>query len=640
MCGVVGILSFRSRSIDAELESMANALAHRGPDQQHTYVLKAPSHILGLGHRRLAIRDLTDAGRQPIFSQNRQTILTYNGEIYNDQYLSRRLYDAHGVKLRTHCDAEPLVEILANEGVEAIGKLNGIFAFAAYNIEKAELILARDPLGVKPLYLYKSPDGSLIAFASEVKSFLGLSGFSHEISVPALAALLTQGYVGPKRSLMRDVTSVSPGQVLRISKDGTIREDYIYRPRLHSVAPQKLNSPKESARFLRPLFEHAVRNQSVSDAPLAVWQSGGVDSSLISAATSTPKLPSFVFSTKADGYDEVADAKLAADHVASPLTIISTAEPRVTPEELFSKIVWHLDGEIADSSALAVYQLAEATIPHARVVLSGDGADEVFGGYATYNATRISAALGSYFPGIATQNMSKLLFWLSASSRQRYPKLDWAGRFFQGLQEGVNGHAHWRRYAMPWQISKLFRQEQLDEIGNGLQDYYSAISSAKETFAGADPALLGQYADIEHYLPGDMLIKVDRMSMAHGLEVRVPFLDGELLAQIAKTPVDHRLPANSTTKPILRELMREYGFNERLVSRRKTGFNIPLSQMIRENYRALLVDLLCKRDLLEPYLNQEYVIQLCDEHLQKKANHAYLLWSIMTFAEWRSLLGH
>ena len=639
MCGIAGLIQRDRKPIGAELVAMADALAHRGPDQQGTWTFSHSTHTVGLAHRRLSIRDLSEAGRQPMASASQHTVVVYNGEIYNDAVIAKRLASAHGISLRTKCDTEVIVEALECEGANAIRSFNGIFAFAAYDTRRGTLLLARDPIGVKPLYLWRDPNERTLAFASEVKAFLPLDSFSRKIDLRSLASLLAQGYVGPSRSLMQDVVSVLPGQVLEIGSDGRVSELFRMAAPGTKSKPQRTETLDSAAAWLKPKFEDAVSRQRAADVPLAVWQSGGIDSSLVNAACRPPRPRPLTVSSQHEDFDELPDAQRVAQTLGQEIEAVSLRDGEQSADKTFADLVWHMDGELADSSALAVKHLSAATKPYATVVLSGDGADEYFGGYATYAATELAARFGAFAPQRLTQTLAQWCLSQAASGNQRYPKIEWAGRFFQGLPQAELAHAEWRRYAMPWQLRELWVDAELAAVADPLADYRQAIADARSEAPGAKPAQWGQTSDIAYYLPGDMLMKVDRMSMAHGLEVRVPFLDLEFLAAADELSPTLRLPAGRETKPLLRRMLERYGFPASITQRKKTGFNVALAKELRTTFKPVLTTLLLDGDFVEPMLRADRVCRLCRDHLDGTANHAYLLWTLMTFAQWRKHLG-
>jgi asparagine synthase (glutamine-hydrolysing) len=369
--------------------------------------------------------------------------------------------------------------------------------------------------------------------------------------------------------------------------------------------------------------------------PLALWQSGGVDSALINAASGSPRPKALTVGSRSADFDESREAIAICQHLGTPLEVIELEADTEPADAVFSDLVWHMDGELADSSALAVKKLSAATRRHATVVLSGDGADELFGGYATYEATRLASRMGRAVPAGLSHGVGRLLLGRTGSAASRYPALEFAGRFLQGLSQGHLAHAEWRRYAMPWDLEGLMGSAQPD----ALSGYRAAIAAARVDEPSGDPASWGQASDIAYYLPGDMLMKVDRMSMAHGLEARVPFLDLEFAARTNEVAAELRLPQKRQTKPLLRRMLARYGLPEAITERRKTGFNVPLAKELRTTYRGVLTRLLIDGDYVEPYLRADPVRLLARQHLAGTANHAYLLWTLMTFAQWRMHLG-
>jgi asparagine synthase (glutamine-hydrolysing) len=629
MCGIAGLIRFDGGPVETELEAMSKLIAHRGPDQSSTWTFESERHTIGLAHRRLSIRDLSDSGRQPLPSRSGHSILVYNGEIYNEADLIEELRVTSGFRQRSSCDSEVLIEALEQFGPSCVRRLNGIFAFASYNCRTGETLLARDPVGVKPLYLWRPSAGAAIAFSSEVKAFLALKEFKRSIDIASLSALLTHGYVGPDRSLMQDVVSVAPGDVLHISGQGVVT-------RQANIAPRWFPRSSYTAdpASLRSEFEAAVTRQRVSDVPLAVWQSGGIDSTLVNAACSVPRPRSVIFASDVKDFDESEEGQLIAKHLGSDVNL-ATFKSEEQPEDTFASVVWHLDGELADSSALAVKRLSAATRPFATVVLSGDGADELFGGYSTYGATRLASRFGTYVPKSISHRMSRILLDRNGASQARYPAFEFAGRFLQGMPFGHHAHAEWRRYGMPWVLDEIASSEVKDALNSGADPYHAAINNAQARYPDVDPTSWGQAADLSYYLPGDMLMKVDRMSMAHGLEVRVPFLDLQFIDYVSALDPDLRLPIGGVTKRLLREMASSFGLPSSITQRKKTGFNVPLAHRLRTDYRSVMKSLLLDEDYVSPYLRPDAVRRLVADHLDEKTNHAYILWTLMTFAQWR-----
>ncbi len=629
MCGIAGLIRFDGGPVETELEAMSKLIAHRGPDQSSTWTFESERHTIGLAHRRLSIRDLSDSGRQPLPSHSGHSTLVYNGEIYNEADLIEELRVTSGFRQRSSCDSEILIEALEQFGPSCVRRLNGIFAFASYDCRTGEMFLARDPVGVKPLYLWRASSGSAIAFSSEVKAFLALKEFKRSVDNTSLSALLTHGYVGPDRSLMQDVVSVAPGDVLHISGQGVVT-------RHANIAPRWFSGSSDAAdpASLKSEFEAAVTRQRVSDVPLAVWQSGGIDSTLVNAACSVPRPRSLIFASDVEDFDESEEGQFIAKHLGSDVNLASFMGGE-DPADTFASVVWHLDGELADSSALAVKRLSAATQPFATVVLSGDGADELFGGYSTYRATRLASRFGTYMPKAISHGMSRILLSRNGTSQTRYPVPEFAGRFLQGLPFGHHAHAEWRRYGMPWVLNEIASGELRDALNAGADPYHAAIDEAQTLYPDVGPASWGQAADLSYYLPGDMLMKVDRMSMAHGLEVRVPFLDLKFVEYVSALNSELRLPNGGVTKRLLREMASSFGLPSSITQRKKTGFNVPLAHRLRTDYRPVMTTLLIDEDYVSPYLRPDAVRRLVADHLDEKTNHSYILWTLMTFAQWR-----
>ena len=628
MCGIGGLIRFDGGAADlGVLAGMGRALSHRGPDGSGEWAEAA----IGLCHRRLSIRDLSDAGLQPIFSDGERFAMVFNGEIYNCEAIRRRLERETGIVFRTSGDADLIANVFRADGPAGLGALNGMYAFAVADRRTGTLWLGRDPVGIKPLYILQPPGGRYLAFASETKAFRPLANDAARVDPHSFLTLLAQGHVGPRNSIMAGARSLAPGELMRIDADGTVGTSQI---RFRSDGGADRFDPS-NAGDLRRAFEAALDRQRVSDRPLAVWQSGGIDSTLISAACRSPRPELISVRFREADFDESAAAASVASHLGATLRLIDVEDPQ-DPAAEFASIVHHLDGEIADSSALAVGRLAAATRPHATVVLSGDGADETFGGYPTYAASALAARVGAVVPTALAHPLARLAFRAAGGATDRYPVFDRVGRLLQGLPRGRTAHAEWRRYAMPWTLRSL--------LGSALRPLaeWDPLSDYRAGGDGAGPSAAERAlaADFSYYLPSDLLVKTDRMSMMHSVEVRTPFLDLEFLEAVRRIPAARRLPARGRTKPLLRDLAAEaYGIDAALSRRPKTGFNVPVASLLRGRFREVMQTLLMREDHVSPYLDAGATRRLVGDHLSGRGNHGYVLWTLMTFAEWRRSTG-
>lgn len=620
MCGIAGEVRFDGRLSDAKLvDLMARSIQHRGPDGRGLW---SDTHV-ALAHQRLAIRDLTPAGAQPILSSDGMVVVSFNGEIYNDAELRAELTHDHKVSFHGHCDAEVIPAGYAAWGEALFDRLEGMFAIALWDARKHRFFLVRDGVGIKPLY-YQWKDKRLL-FGSEIKAVITATGMPDKLDPAALHAFLAQGYVGPTATLLPDIHQVPPGTWLQFSVDG-IRQQRYWAPNRRG----DINSMVDAQEAFAEVFTRVCRNMLVSDVPVGILQSAGIDSSLISLTLNDPTIPLFTASFSHGDYDESTAAQGVAAQVGSCWVPVP-ADQVIGLEEDLRRVIWHFDGQVADSSGLAFYRLAREMRRHITVALSGDGADEFFAGYETYCASRLAASLGGWIPAELMSSLSRLTFAAGRGSAGRYPFMQKVGRFLLGARTGSDAHAEWRRYAMPWDNQRLYSGEMRDLLATDPFAGYKGEMSRGGCLL--DRCLL---ADQVYYLPADMLRKTDAMSMAHGLEVRVPFLDRRIM-DFAGRLAPALISSNCLVKPkkFLRAAVSRLGCPPEIAKRRKTGFNVPAASLLRNELRPLAAQLFERRaDAFAPYLDPGEVTATWQSHRDGRADHGYLLWALLTLGLW------
>lgn len=624
MCGIAGIVNFGGEPVDrARVERMTEALAHRGPDGSGVWV---EGHV-GFGHRRLAIRDLSPAGAQPMIDARAKIAVTYNGEIYNDLGVRKQLTQAAGTQFHTACDTEVIAPAYRQWGRDAFLKFEGIYAIAIWDQANQRLILARDPVGIKPLYF--SLVGRSLRFASELKALLALDDQPRQLSPQGLHRFFAQGFPGPARSLVEGIVPVPPGSALIADRDGW-RVEPFWQPRRH---PQIRDLGEALDAFDR-LWPQVVDDQLISDVPVSLLLSGGIDSALIAAAL--PKRADLSVYTATFGeaaFDESGLAAMTARHAGLQQHFVSI-DTEADIEARFLDVVAKVDGQLADSSMLAFYSLCQQAGRHVRVLLTGDGADEFFAGYETYRASRLTTGIAPFVPAGAARAMSNLLFARAAASRAKVGTAEKLARLAAGLANGGGQpHPQWRRYLFPDEIDGLYGpgMNGIDRDADALDEYTAALG---EEGSVMDRALVG---DQRYYLPGDMLMKSDSMSMAHGVEVRVPFLDRRIM-EFANS-LDGALisPLRGPDKRILRQSLERRGLPAELTQGGKKGFNIPMGEYLRGGLRPLADRLLDREaDCLAPYLRPDEVRQRWRAHIDGKSRSSYTLWTFLTLAAWRT----
>jgi len=656
MCGFVGFLKWDGLSAadPASVRAAAETLAHRGPDSAG---LHADRHI-ALGFRRLRVVDLTPAAEQPMRNDADTLYVVFNGEIYNFRQLREELR-GKGHEFRSASDTEVLLHLYEEYGAEMLPRLRGMFAFALWDTgvhtTARRLLLARDPLGVKPLYVAER-DG-LIAFASEPKALFAL-GIKAEPDAVAINEALTYRYVPPPRSGFKDIEKLPPGNVA-LAEHGTLTyrrwwnfgadakssvpsgpEWAEFKPDADDLAAlARAGDPAGQANVVLQRLAQAALRRMVADVPLGAWLSGGIDSALV-VSQMTGAVKSFCAGFAQPEYDERALARAAAQHLECAHTEFEVPADvfRVLPQ-----IVWHADEPFFDSSCLPTFVLAQQTRPHATVVLSGDGGDEAFAGYDRYVGMQLLPAYRKTPASLRRLALGFARWRRPVSSRQGWDRmLRWLERCRLLEAGGHHPYVAAMELFSEEQKAALYGDAMLEATeGCDAREYLeNALLRAKESAggqagSGTAPGVL-QRADIDTYLPGDVLHKVDRMSMAHGLEVRSPFLDVDLVAFALSLPDDVRLP-HRKTKPLLRAAARVL-LPPKVAGARKRGFGVPLDDWFRGPLQKIAQGIfedsgLVRAKLLKP----RYWEALWQEHQQGRAQHGERLYALLSLELWHRM---
>jgi asparagine synthase (glutamine-hydrolysing) len=612
MCGIAGILSVGGRPVEMdELSAMTGAIAHRGPDD-HGYYLDGS---VGLAMRRLSIIDLT-SGRQPVVNEDGSVQIVFNGEIYNFRELRQGLL-ARGHRFSTTSDTEVIVHLYEELGPRCVDKLRGMFAFALWDTARRQLVIARDRLGIKPLY-YAIVDGRLI-WGSELKSVLAVPGVDRRLDWAALGHLLTALVTPPTSSIVAGVRKLEPGHILVADAEGGIRIERYWDVRFE---PDHAPSEARLAEQLRERLEESVRLHLVSDVPVGAFLSGGMDSSAVVAMMArhvTAPIRTFAIGFSESDFDELAYAREAAKAFGT-----EHHEMVLGPEALgdLEDIAWYLDEPFGDSSAIPTYMVSKLAAGSVKVVLSGDGGDELFAGYDKY----------------------------AVEGRERRYRLlpDFARRMIGDLSarmpDGMRGRNYLRHIALPGvdrylDAVTLFRRDRLLSL---LAPDAARLVAREDPWVaerlrltnGPDHWLSAlQYADLHGYLPLDILTKVDRMSMAHSLEARVPLLDHELV-EFAATIPPHLLLRNGVRKDLFKRALRGI-LPDAIISRPKRGFAIPLGRWFRGPLAGFVNDLLLSRPSLERGIFEPREIQRLVERRDRNQEDLDLqLWTLISFELW------
>ena len=626
MCGLAGLLRLDGGPADTETaRRMGEAVRHRGPDAAGTWA-EGP---IALAHRRLAVRDLTPSSAQPFESACGRVVVVYNGEIYNDADIADRLARETGFQRRGTSDTEIIPAAYLAWGLEAIAELNGIFAFALWDRQLRRLVLARDHLGTKPLYVRR--EMNRWTFGSEIKALLAAGGPRPAFDPRGVSELLAMGAPGPDRTALADVRQVQPGAVL-VWENGVVEERRYWQPS-RTPAWRDLG---EAAEEVAATLKLIVRDQLVSDVPIGALQSGGVDSSLITyALPREQEAPLFCVRFPEASHDESELALRSAHGAGRQLTLVDLGGLEQTRSD-FLACAMAVDGQLGDASLLATYQISRAIRSRVVVALSGDGADELFGGYPTYRATTFAARIKPFIAPPLARLAASAARRAAGVSLQRLTKGEIAARFLEGLAAPVP-HALWRHYLVPGGRRSLYGPALTGEIsGDPFSQYADAFLAAS-----GDPADRGLVADQAYYLPADMLIKVDRASMAHSLEVRLPFLDVRLVALAAS--LDKRLffgDEGAETKLVLRRALAILGAPPDVTGGVKKGFNVPINMLLRGALKPLANRFLKHEpDVFGRLIDADGVRALWCDHAAGRVDARFLIWTLLTLGVWMEATG-
>jgi len=628
MCGICGILTPDLSLVPDRglLERMRDLIAHRGPDGAGLY----QGMGVGLAHRRLSIVDLAQ-GQQPMYSHDRRFVIVYNGEVFNHPALKTEL-EAAGVRYRTHSDTETVLHLYERLGERAVDRMRGMFALAIWDSLERRLFLARDRYGVKPLYYVHRPDGTLI-FGSEIKALLPALGDRPELNREALPDFLANHAPSGEATLFTGIMRLAPGHTLTWQNGRITIRRYWDLPVAQSSPGPPPGSRAERALVaeFRERFTEAVRLRLMSDVPLGMFLSGGIDSAAITSAMATlVKEPIRTFSV---AFAEREANELEYARLVAKAYRTEHRETVVSPAEFFAelpRLVWHEDEPIAHPSSIALYFVSRLAARHVKVVLTGEGSDETLAGYNRYRVTEYNARLGALYrrcvPGLARRGLSLALDTLPATSGLRRR----AARTFlmrgAGLDElYFDNFAVFGRLAQRALLSPELRT-QLTPV-----DPYAAYHRAIARVGGKP--LLSQllYADVKTYLH-ELLMKQDQMSMAASIESRVPFLDHPLTEWVAALPQTMKL-RGTTTKWILRQAM-QGRLPAPILARRKMGFPVPVGSWLRGPWRPLLSEYVTgPRARARGFFDATAVERLVSEHV-RGVNHAERLWALLTFEIW------
>lgn len=619
MCGINGILNrLPDPSLSANIRLMNARIIHRGPDDEGYEFFE---DRLAMGMRRLSIIDIQH-GHQPVVNSSGDISIVFNGELYNFRELRDEL-EGLGHTFNTSSDTEVVLKMYEHWGTNMFSKLNGMFAFSIHDKRIGNLIIARDRFGEKPLYYYY--DDNRFAWASELKSLIAIDPELKKISSHSLGLYLTLTYIPAPYTIYEDVLKLEPGHYLKVGTTDLVLEKKCYW-KTDIQPPERITDYSIAKKELRSLFFDSVEKRMIADVPLGVFLSGGVDSSIIAAvmsAISGKKINTFSVGYTNKRYDESERAQLAASHIGSVhhSAILNYAD---ILDEL-DHIVLNYDEPYADSSALPTWFVSKHAAKHVKVALTGDGGDEVFGGYNKYLLHTYGKAYNDLTPSFIKKVLLKLTkssLWKSSDTRSISSKLK---KMIEATGKDTAAN-HLNAVSLGF---KSLESERLltNYTSTDLSQYIPVHTS------NTDPLKLARDIDMSLSLEGDLLVKVDRASMLCSLECRAPFLDHRLVEFTNRIP-DHFLIKGNNKKRILKDTFEDLlpsGF----FNSPKSGFEIPVAHWFRNELKTdLLLTLSQERCAVHDLFNYSYISTLLTEHIERNIDHSYKLWTLYCFQKW------
>ncbi|MGC9330877.1 MAG: asparagine synthase (glutamine-hydrolyzing) [Bacteroidales bacterium] len=626
MCGITGFFDFtqREENIESLTQSAIACLCKRGPDIQKIY---RSGHVV-LGHSRLSIIDPGEQSDQPFVSKDGNIVVSFNGEFYNHPGIRKELIHEH-YEFRTKSDAEVVLQLYRKCGLEAIKQINGCFAIAIWDKAKECLILARDRIGIKPLFYYYN--GKFLAFASEMKALLQYP-IPREIDKASLNAYLQLNYIPDNHCMLKHVQKLKPGKIMVITEKGISEETYYRIPEPHAE-DKYINSYNAAIEELKQRMNMSVKRRMLSDVPLGAFLSGGIDSSIIVALASehTDRLKTYSLGFKDNPYfDETKDAETLAHYYNTDHTSFITTTSEMLED--LDNMLDYIDEPFADSSALAVYTLSKHTSKNVRVALSGDGADEMFGGYNKYMAHQ--KALKNNFQNKLLRNTNFISRSLPQSRQRKLQNIiRQINRYSTGLKlSPEERYWFWCSLSSEKSINNL-----LDHVDDKDKDSYEARKANLLHHVKSAPDDMHSilYSDMLMCLPNDMLYKVDLMSMGNSMEVRTPFLDHHVVDFAFSIPYEYKISEN-TQKRMLRDSFSQY-IPDNLLQKSKHGFEVPLLAWFRKELSSKLDQHVFNRQFIveQGIFNPEKVMQMKKIlHSNNPGDIHARIWAMLVFQIW------
>lgn len=610
MCGIAGILGTKERT-EATIQKMVSEITHRGPDDFGILV----EDSFAFGMRRLSIIDL-GGGKQPISNEDGNVTVVFNGEIYNYQELRPEL-EKNGHTFKTHSDTEGLVHLYEDHGPQMLMKLRGMFGFSIYDKKKEELFIARDYFGIKPIY-YRVSNGKIVSYGSEIKSLLQDPEYKPEVNDEAVYNYLSFQYNPLEETMFKGIFRLPPGSYMIVNlKDGSFKIEKYWQYEFAKDSNKSSIDEKVLAEDINKTIRDSVAHHMIADVPVGAFLSGGIDSAIIVTLVQElrKKAGAGPVSTFTIGFGKVSEhteAKVVADKIGS-----SHNEITVGADEYFKelpKIAWHFDEPVADPSAVALYFLSREARKQVKVVLSGEGSDELFGGYNIYRepfALTPIAKLPRFIQNAFVKPLTKLPFNFFGKNYLTRTLIDIRDRYI--------GNAY------------IFKPLEQDKIWKNKSEKRISLADSYDQVANEPDSRKMQHIDMNYWLPGDILAKADKMTMAHSLELRVPFLDIEV-ARISETIPDRLKYKNGKTKYILRKAF-EGILPQETSERKKLGFPTPIRHWLRERPDDVM-KLIRENAYINEKMDMTYIEKLAIEHLESKADHSRKIYILLMFALW------
>lgn len=621
MCGIVGLFDRDGRSeIDQQcLTQMNQTQLHRGPDEGEIYVEPG----LGFGHRRLSIMDVS-SGQQPLFNEDGSVVVVFNGEIYNYQELAKELVEK-GHTFRTHCDTEVIVHAWEEWGEQCVNRFRGMFAFGVWDRNQEVLFMARDHMGIKPFY-YAQLENGLFVFSSELKAILAHPEFNREMDPRAIEDYFAYGYIPEPKTIFKKAQKLAPGYYLKLHRGQEISQPQKYWD-VSFKTDDSITMPEAQEEIVKRLRE-SVDLQLMTEVPLGAFLSGGVDSSAVVAMMSGLLDEPVNTCSISFGNPAFNESRYAQEVAERYNTNHHVEQVEHDDFDLIDKLALLYDEPFADSSAMPTYRVCELARERVTVVLSGDGGDENLAGYRRYRWHMYEEKLRS----MLSLGIRKPLF---GSLGYLYPKADWAPKVlrakatFEALaRDSVEGYFHSVSIMSDQMRQRLFTTS----FKKDLQKYQAieVLRTHAEQCPTDDPLSRVQYLDMKTYLVGDILTKVDRASMAHALEVRVPLLDHKLVEWISSLPVSYKLQG-SEGKYIFKKALEPH-LSDNILYRDKMGFSVPLADWFRGVLRERV-----RKSILGPVLaetgvfNMKFLEEMLDQHQSGRRDYSAPLWTLLMF---------